>query len=236
MALENITDSKNGPSRRRYEDACGTAHAMDLIGERWALLVMRELMLGPKRFSDIRGDLPGISANVLTQRLEGLEQAGLVVRRRLDPPASGQVYALTEWGQQARMIMGAMGRWATRSPGHDPSRHFSATSLMLSFQAMLSPPLAAGFNATIGVRHGRDHYYARIADGAVDVQRGRAADPDATFVGAPAAIAAAIYGGAPLAQLEADGLLAIEGDRAIAERFITLFPLPPKAVMPTTAD
>ena len=84
MKLEKITDSRNGPSRRRYDDACGTAHALDLIGERWALLVMRELMLGPKRFSDIRADLPGISANVLTQRLEGLEAAGL----RRPPPAA----------------------------------------------------------------------------------------------------------------------------------------------------
>ena len=110
MELENITDSRHGPSRRRYEDACGTAHALDLIGERWALLVMRELMLGPKRFSDIRADLPGISANTLTQRLEGLEQRGLVVRQKLPPPASGQVYGLTEWGYQAEPIMQA--RWA----------------------------------------------------------------------------------------------------------------------------
>ena len=87
MKLPIITQLSTGPSRRRYDDACGTAHALDLIGERWALLVMRELMLGPKRFSDIRADLPGISANVLTQRLEGLEASGLVVRRRLPPPA-----------------------------------------------------------------------------------------------------------------------------------------------------
>ena len=124
MESQKITDSRNGPSRRRYEDACGTAHALDLIGERWALLVMRELMLGPKRFSDIRADLPGISANVLTQRLEGLEDAGIVTRQRLEPPASGQVYALTEWGQQARPIMGAMGRWASRSPGARPRSAF----------------------------------------------------------------------------------------------------------------
>ena len=98
MKLQKITDLQNGPSRRRYDDACGTAHALDLIGERWALLVMRELMLGPKRFSDLRADLPGISANVLTQRLEGLEAAGLVVRRRLPPPAYAQVYELTRLG------------------------------------------------------------------------------------------------------------------------------------------
>src|SRR4028118_2311757 len=87
------------PTRRSYEDACGAAHALDLVGERWALLVMRELLLGPKRFSDLKGDLPGISANVLTQRLEGLEAAGIVVRRKLPPPASAQVYAPTPLGR-----------------------------------------------------------------------------------------------------------------------------------------
>lgn len=81
--------------KRLYDDACGTAHALELIGERWALLVMRELMLGPRRFSELRADLPGISANVLTQRLEGLEEKHLLVRRRLPPPASAQVYELT---------------------------------------------------------------------------------------------------------------------------------------------
>ena len=123
-------------SRRRYDDACGTAHALDLIGERWALLVMRELMLGPKRFGDIRADLPGISANTLTQRLEGLEASGLVVRRRLPPPASAQVYELTRWGYEAEPIVQTLGRWAARSPGHDPTLPLSGTSLMLSFRTM----------------------------------------------------------------------------------------------------
>lgn len=232
MKSRNLTDSPNGPSRRRYEDACGTAHALDLIGERWALLVMRELMLGPKRFSDIRADLPGISANTLTQRLEGLEAAGLVVREQLPPPASGQVYALTEWGCQAKPVMGALGRWATRSPGHDPGQHFSAVSLMLSFQAMNQPAITGAVDAVIGFRLGRESYVARLKDGAVDAARGDPRGADLIFTGAPGAVAAAVYGGVPLAALEADGLLGIEGDRALAEQFVTLFPLPPKARVP----
>lgn len=232
MESQKVTNLENASSRRRYEDACGTAHAMDLIGERWALLVMRELMLGPKRFSDIRADLPGISANVLTQRLEGLEAAGIVTRQRLEPPASGQVYALTEWGHQARPIMGAMGRWATRSPGHDPGRHFSAVSLMLSFQAMNQPALSQDIKGVIGFRLGRASFHAKLGGAMVDVQRGGVPDADVTFTGAPATVAAAVYGGVPLAELERDGLLAIAGDRALAERFVTLFPLPPKAAKP----
>lgn len=87
--------------RRRYADACGAAHALELIGERWALLVVRELLLGPKRFSDLRADLPGISANILTQRLEQLEAAGVLTRRKLPPPALAQVYELTPWAMRA---------------------------------------------------------------------------------------------------------------------------------------
>jgi len=229
MESQKITDSKNGSSRRRYEDACGTAHAMDLIGERWALLVMRELMLGPKRFSDIRADLPGISANVLTQRLESLEESGIVKRQRLDPPASGQVYGLTEWGHQARPIMGAMGRWATRSPGHDPGQHFSAVSLMLSFQAMGQPALMKDVDARIGFRLGRENYVLTLDHGMLNPVRGDPAGCDLIFEGAPAAIAAAVYGGVLLEELERQGAIRIEGDRALADRFVTLFPLPPKA-------
>ncbi len=232
MVLEKLTGPLHGPSRRRYDDGCGTAHALDLIGERWALLVMRELMLGPKRFSDIRADLPGISANTLTQRLEGLERNGLVLREKLPPPASGQVYGLTEWGHQLLPVMGALGRWAVRSPDHDPSQHFSAVSLMLSFMAMGQPANLAGLEARVGFRLGRENYVLAVKDGAARATRGEPADADVVFEGAPAAIAAAIYGGVPLASLEAEGALGITGDRTLAERFTTLFPLPPKASRP----
>ena len=107
--------------KRVYDDACGAAHALELVGDRWALLVIRELLLGPKRFSDLRAGLPGISANVLTQRLEDLEAKAIVVRRKLPPPASAWVYELTPWGLEAEEIVKVIGRWAARSPSHDPS-------------------------------------------------------------------------------------------------------------------
>jgi DNA-binding HxlR family transcriptional regulator len=235
MALEKITDSRNGPSRRRYDDACGTAHALDLIGERWALLVMRELMLGPKRFSDIRADLPGISANTLTQRLEGLEANGLVVRRRLPPPASAQVYELTEWGYEAEPIVQTMGRWATRSPGHDPTMPLSATSLMLSFRTMGDGKRMKGLKGKIGFRIGAETFLVTIADGRMRAERGTSEGADLIFTGPVAAIAGAVYGGVPIAVLEAEGTLTVSGDRPLAERFVTLFPLPPKADVPGCA-
>jgi DNA-binding HxlR family transcriptional regulator len=225
MESQKITKQEK---RRSYDDACGAAHALDLLGERWALLVIRELMFGPKRFSDIRADLPGISANVLTQRLEGLEAAGVLVRRRLPPPISAQVYELTPWGYEAEPIFQTLGRWATRSPSHDPSLPLSATSLLLSFRTMIDAARAGDLKARIGLRIGNQTFVVRLAKGELTARRGEIEDAEVTFTGAAPAIAAAVYGGVPLAALETDGALSVTGDRALAERFVTLFPLPPK--------
>ena len=228
MKSEKITDASDAPLRRWYDDACAAAHALDLVGERWALLVMRELMFGPKRFSDLRKSLPGISANVLAQRLEGLEAAGVLVRRKLPPPASAQVYELTAWGRESEPIFQALGRWAARSPAHDPSLPFSAASLLLSFRTMLDAERARGLVARIGFRIGAETFLARLARGRIDIERGPLERVDVVFAGAAPAVAAAVYGGQPLTALERAGMLAVEGDRALAERFVTLFPLPPK--------
>jgi DNA-binding HxlR family transcriptional regulator len=215
-------------TKRRYEDACGAAHALDLVGERWALLVIRELMLGAKRFSDIKAGLPGISANVLTRRLEGLEAAGVLARRRLPPPASTQVYELTPWGYEAEPIFQTLGRWAARSPTHDPSLPLSAVSLLLSFRTMFDPARAEGLDARIGLRLGDETFLVRIADSRIRAVRGAPTGIELTLAGTAPAVAAAVYGGQELGDLEAAGALRIEGDRALAERFTTLFPLPEK--------
>lgn len=232
MTLEKTTKNSGARHRRRYEDACAAAHALDLVGDRWALLVMRELMLGPRRFSDLRASLPGLSANVLTQRLEDLEAAGVLVRRRLPPPAAVRVYELTAWGYEGEAILQALGRWAARSPSHDPSLPFSAASLMLSFRTMLDPARAEGIEARIGFRLGEETFLGHLADGRIEIASGPPDDADLIFAGAPSVLAAAVYGGRPLRALEAEGALRIEGDRALAERFVTLFPLPPKARRP----
>src|SRR5215217_4721087 len=111
--------------KRSYEDGCATAHALDLVGERWALLVVRELLLGPKRFTDLRAGLPGISPNVLTQRLHDLEQFAIVRRRKLPPPFGSWVYELTDWGRQLEPVIIQLGRWGARSPFRDPEAHTS---------------------------------------------------------------------------------------------------------------
>lgn len=229
MASRKITIDTESPSRRQYDDACAVAHGLDLVGERWALLVIRELMLGPKRFSDLRADLPGISANVLTQRLEGLEAAGIVIRRKLPPPAGTQVYELTAWGYECEPLLQAFGRWAARSPTHDPSLPLSPVSLFLSFRTMLDPVRARGLDARIGFRLGASTYLVRLKGGEISVARGSIDRADVVFIGQAPAIAAAVYGGQPLKTLAAQGVLMVEGDRKLAERFLTLFPLPPKA-------
>ena len=230
MKSEKRSESLARP--RRYEDACAAAHALDLVGDRWALLVMRELLLGPRRFGDLRASLPGISATVLTQRLEELEAAGVVARRRLPPPAGSQVYALTDWGLESEPIFQALGRWAARSPRHDPSLPISAVSFLLSLRTMLDPGRAAGLRARIGFRLGGEEFAGELAGGRILIAAGAAAPADLILSGPPAVLAAAIYGGVPLDRLEAEGALRIEGDPALAARFVTLFPLPDKVSSP----
>ncbi|WP_439574239.1 winged helix-turn-helix transcriptional regulator [Phreatobacter sp.] len=228
MKLEKITEQEKAGPKRRYDDACAVAHGMDLIGDRWAFLVMRELMLGPKRFSDIREGLAGISANVLTQRLEGLEESGIIRRRRLPPPVSAQVYELTPWGQESAMVMRVLARWAARSPGHDPSLPFSAVSLALSLRTMFEPARAGDMTARIVFETEQETLVATLAAGALKVVRGETGEADVTVAGPPRAVAAAIYGGVPAADLIATGELKVAGDMAVLSRFVTLFPLPDK--------
>lgn len=229
MKLQNITNVQDVPRKRRYyDDACGTAHGLELIGERWALLVLRELMLGPKRFSDIRADLPGISANVLTQRLEGLEAHGLLIRRKLPPPSSIQVYELTEWGYEAEPIIQALGRWAIRSPDHDPTMPLSPVGLMLSFRTLIDPEKTKGAEMRIGFCVGKENFLGHVSNGGISIRRDTFEGADAVFAGAPPMLAAAIYDGVPLDDLAKEGSLTVTGDREAAERFMTFFSMPPK--------
>jgi DNA-binding HxlR family transcriptional regulator len=233
VKLEKTTDKPVSSSPRWYEDACAAAHALDLVGERWALLVMRELLFGPKRFSDLRASLARISASVLTQRLAGLEAAGVLVRRKLPVPAAVQVYELTRWGYESEPIFQALGRWAARSPAHDPTLPFSAASLLLSFRTLLDPQRAAGLDARIGLRLGDETFVGRLAGGRIEFDRAEPDEAEVVFAGSPAALAAAIYGGQTLESLEVAGAVRIAGDRDLAQRFVALFPLPRKAERPT---
>ena len=212
-------------SKRTYEDGCATAHALDLIGERWALLVVRELILGPKRFTDLRAGLPGISPNVLTQRLEELEESNLVHRRKLPPPASSWVYELTEWGLQLEQVIMALGRWGAKSPQLLQGYPLSIDALVLSFRTMFSAKLAGDFAATLELRIGEDRFRATVGSGELELVRGSADRPDAVIEGTTDTLVAVVYGGRKFAEAVKAGELKVEGDKAAAKRFLGLFPV-----------
>ena len=196
---------------------------MDLIGERWSMPLIRELLLGPRRFSDLKTSLNGISANVLTQRLEGLEAAGVLVRKRLPPPASVQVYELTPWGYEAGPVFQALGCWAVRSPRHDPMRPFSRVSLMLSLRTMLNAGVAGDLKARIQLDLGGEPFFWIRKKGEVKIGRGEIDNPDLILRGSASQIAGYVYAGAPLSSIE------FEGDGELAARLPSLFPRPEKA-------
>lgn len=231
MQLENITTNGRKAVKRQYDDACAATHAMDLVGERWALPVIRELMLGPRRFSELRRALPAISANVLTQRLEGLEAAGIVLRETLSSPARVQVYGLTAWGLESLPLFEALGRWAARSPRHDPTAPFSPVSLMLSLRTMIDPVRAKGLNVRLGFRFEDDSFYFVVSDGIVTTGRGLPESPDIVFSGTPSGVAALVYTDASIAELEGAGILQVDGDRERAAGLGHYFPLPDKALL-----
>jgi DNA-binding HxlR family transcriptional regulator len=222
VKLQKLTQPRPNDDRRRFDDACGLAHALELLGERWAMLVLRELAYGPRRFSELKGDLHGISANVLTQRLTELEGRGLVRKIKLPAPASVQVYEATAWGLEVVPVIASLGKWAARSPWHDPRLPMSHVSVIMSLQTLLSPRLADRLRVRIGFRFGEANYVVIVENGRLDVQRGEVIDCDVVFTGSPTDVAAVIHGGAPLEMVR------VEGDMELAKRFITLFPLPPK--------
>jgi DNA-binding HxlR family transcriptional regulator len=216
-------------SKRSYDDGCGAAHALDLIGERWGLLVVRELLLGPKRFTDLRTGLPTISPNVLSQRLHELEQIAVVRRRKLAPPAGSWVYELTEWGHELEPVISQLGRWGARSPFMDRDAALSVDSLILSFRTMFDPHASEGFRASYELRFGDEVFYALVKDGLIEIARGSADHPDATIESDPGTLAALVYDGRDLAEATRSADLTVRGDQAAVERFLTLFTLPKPA-------
>ena len=211
-----------------YQDACGTAFAMELVGERWSMLIIRELMLGGRRFSDLRASLRGISAKVLTERLAGLEQAGVLAKRKLPPPAAAQVYELTEWGYLAEPAIQELGRWAARSPDHNPQLPLSPVSFMLSLRTMINHEAARLLDATVGFTVSGESFLAELKDGKMPARRVEPGDADVWFeADEPLPLLRVFYGKQPLDEAERAGVR-LTGDKALAERFVALFALPPQ--------
>lgn len=217
---------------RTYGEACGIPRALDRVGERWALLVVRELMLGPKRFTDLKAGLAHASPNVLAQRLRELEQAGVVHKRRLPPPAASQVYELTDWGRELEPVLVALGRWGARAPLNPECMGMSVDSHVVSLATLFDPERAGELAASLELRMGEDVFHTVIAGGEIDAGRGAPASPDAVLTLDPGTLLGLIHGEISVAEALDAGVLAIDGDRDKVERFVGLFPLPEPAALP----
>jgi len=214
-------------AKRSYGDGCAAAHALDLIGERWALLIVRELLLGPKRFTDLRTGLKGISANVLSQRLVELESAGIVVRQRQQPPAGGMAYALTAWGLELEPILLQLLLWGVRSPAFARGSPLSVDAMVLSFRALFDRDAAAGRDAEILLILDGQAFVARVRTGTFDVRR---ADPTRQMAAVlrtdPTTLLHLAYGAASLDAALADGRAALAGERPALDNFLNCFSVP----------
>jgi DNA-binding HxlR family transcriptional regulator len=205
-------------SERSYRQYCGVARALDLIGERWALLVVRELALGPKRFTDLRHGLPGVATNVLSLRLRQLERDGIVARRQLPAPAPARVYELTEHGRELVPIMLALGRWGASTMGaRAPEQAIRSEWLALALKAFYEPAAAPGLAKTIGLDLAGTHFTLRLDAGSLDVAPGVDGPVD-LMIAADPELFIEFLAGAPVS-MEA------EGDAELLERLPELFPL-----------
>jgi DNA-binding HxlR family transcriptional regulator len=207
------------PTSRSYGDACGIARALDVVGERWALLVVRELLLGAQRFSDVRRALAGASSNLVSDRLRELGERGVVHRRKLPPPAGSWVYELTEWGRELEPIVLALGAWGVRVPLPPAPTTLSATSVLLYLRSCARPDPKAP-SAVFRVELDDRVWTIRTADGEVQVEPGEPTRADASLRTDPRTLNALLGDPATLDAAMSDGTAATTGDLPALRRLL----------------
>jgi DNA-binding HxlR family transcriptional regulator len=214
---------------RRFDQYCPVANALSIVGERWALLIVRELLRGPRRYTDLTAGLPGIGTKILATRLRELEDGGVVQRRKLPPPAASTVYELTEYGQGLEEVIHAIARWGARSLGLpkreddlDPEWGLGA------FPALLYPERARGLTETTVVRIDDDAFTVRLADGRLRVDVGAIAEPDLGLATDMATFFELASGELPPREALEAGRLRIEGDAEALDRFFRVFSFAPR--------
>lgn len=213
--------------KRTYGDPCGIARALDVIGERWALLVVRELLLGPKRFTDLRAGLPQLGPDVLSQRLKDLEHAGVVTRATLPPPAASRIYELTKWGRELEPVVLGLGRWGSRAPFPDEHGELGTDAFVLALKTLFDRKRAESLlGARFELRLDDDRFAARVTGHGLELERGFAGDAAATIEAEPAGLQQVLWHGRRLREAVKAGEVMIAGDHRAAERFLRLFPLP----------
>jgi DNA-binding HxlR family transcriptional regulator len=212
-------------ARRSYHQYCGLAHALELVGERWALLIVRELLTGPKRFTDLRDALGRIPTNVLSTRLKELEEGGIVERRVLPRPSGAVVYELTEYGRGLEDAVLALVRWGTKSLGErGPDDVIPSGSFALGLRGIFHPEAARGVSATYEVRFGDAVVHLRVDDGALETATGPAEEPDLT-IATETALPALLRGDLSPAEAERTGAVQLAGDTRLLAPFTAMFHL-----------
>jgi DNA-binding HxlR family transcriptional regulator len=212
--------------KRSYGDPCGIARALDVVGERWALLVVRELVLGPKRFTDLRGHLPGIATDVLTQRLRQLDQAGILRPAPLPPPAAGQVYELTDRGRDLEPVLHALGRWGSQEEFSGATHDLTVDAFAVALATVFESTKAEGLDTDVALVVDGDPLVLTIRSGTLEVRRGAADHADARIAASVATLRELLWRGRPLAEAEAEGSITVDGPRTVVRRFLKLFPPP----------
>jgi DNA-binding HxlR family transcriptional regulator/putative sterol carrier protein len=210
---------------RTYGQYCGLAHALELVGERWALLLVRDLIRGPKRFTDLQRGLPRIPTNVLSARLKELEQSGVVRRRILPRPASGVGYELTEYGRELEDVVLRLGLWGAKSMGEPrPEDTLNADSALLGLKALFRPEAARKLRASYELRMGEMVVGARIDRGTLTVEEGPLANPDLVLE-TEEPFRALLTGELTPGEAITSGRVKVTGDPQLLERFVEVFHL-----------
>jgi DNA-binding HxlR family transcriptional regulator len=223
-----MIDTIGAMGRREYDQSCSLACALDRIGERWSMLIVRELSLGPLRFSDLVAGVGGAPTDILTKRLRDLEDHGIVRRRELPTPATGTVYELTEVGRGLERPMLELARWGLHFERVDDVADLAPTSLPNAIRTIAQPPQAA--RLTVGLRSGGRDYWLRVENGWIAAGRGEAEDPDVTLAGEPADVLAALVVGEA-----AEGRIEVEGSRRALAQLRAAVVLPERLRQAATA-
>lgn len=214
---------------RSYDDPCGIARALDRVGERWALLIVRELLLGPRRFTDLRAGLPQASPNVLSQRLDELERANVIQRRTLPPPAASAVYELTPWGRDLEPVILSLARWGSRATPISRG-DLSTSALMVALQTTFDADAADGLRARVSLMMNSEPFCIEVARKKLSIERGPCDKPDASITTDARSLRAVAFGIEELRGVRRDGRIQMEGDEAVAKRFLGLFRRPTPVV------
>jgi DNA-binding HxlR family transcriptional regulator len=208
---------------RVYGQFCGFARALEVVGERWALLIVRDLLVGPRRFTDLRQGLPRIPTNILSSRLKELEAGGILRRRILPRPDSSVVYELTERGAELEDAVKSLGRWGAKSLGEPREGEIvTPSSLIMALRTTFRPEAARGAGASYELRLGPICIHARFGRGRLEVGQGPLPDADLIIETGPA-IRALMAGEVNPQDAVASGLVRLTGDPALLDRFVQAF-------------